>query len=603
MVARPGALSALLSLLVVGQAPPIADLVVSPRMHHLRSEPAREWAEFPAQAEGAELTLDFDSTANLVERTLRLRQRDVKQVWRVAINGQDVARLPQDEAAIVNYVPLPAGTLRDGRNTLRVSSADKASDDVLVGEIAIVDRPARDVVQDATVDVVVREEPGGQPIPSRVTVADQQGALVSLGNASDADHAVRPGVVYSRTGAVRLKLPAGRYVIYAGRGFEYGVARADIDVTRGASVSRALTIRREVNTAGWAAMDTHLHTGAHARHGDATVEERMLTLAGEGVELPVSTEHNTRIDLDAPARAAGVRQHFTPIAGVEVTTPALGHFNVFPMSPNAPAIDHRAPDWERLGASIAAAASGAIVVLNHGLDDHGGFRPLVAAPHGRQLPANAMEVMNSGAVLSDPLALPREWMKLLNRGLRLTPMGSSDSHDVSRYIVGQGRTYVRVDDRDPGALDVSRAVESVRAGRVLVSYGLLTEIDVDGHGPGDVVRPRGDLDVRIRVQGPAWTQAQHVALYANGAVVREASITPGAQAGVKWEATWRIPKPTHDTSLVALATGPGVTAPYWPTAKPYQPTSTEFTPYVLGMTGAVFVDATPAPSRAPRSLR
>jgi hypothetical protein len=43
--------------------------------------------------------------------------------------------------------------------------------------------------------------------------------------------------------------------------------------------------------------------------------------------------------------------------------------------------------------------------------------------------------------------------------------------------------------------------------------------------------------------------------------------------------------------LVAIADGPGIAAPYWPTAKPYQPTSTEFTPYVLGMSGAVFVDA------------
>jgi hypothetical protein len=43
--------------------------------------------------------------------------------------------------------------------------------------------------------------------------------------------------------------------------------------------------------------------------------------------------------------------------------------------------------------------------------------------------------------------------------------------------------------------------------------------------------------------------------------------------------------------LVAIADGPGIAAPYWPTAKPYQPTSTEFTPYVLGLSGAVFVDA------------
>jgi hypothetical protein len=75
---------------------------------------------------------------------------------------------------------------------------------------------------------------------------------------------------------------------------------------------------------------------------------------------------------------------------------------------------------------------------------------------------------------------------------------------------------------------------------------------------------------------------------------------------VKWHATWRIPAPATDAHLVAIATGPGVTAPFWPTAKPYQPTSIEFTPYVLGVSGAVFVDTdangrfTP-PSRDSRS--
>jgi hypothetical protein len=40
-----------------------------------------------------------------------------------------------------------------------------------------------------------------------------------------------------------------------------------------------------------------------------------------------------------------------------------------------------------------------------------------------------------------------------------------------------------------------------------------------------------------------------------------------------------------------VATGPGVSAPYWPAAKPYQPTSTHFESYVLAVTGAVFIDA------------
>ena len=60
---------------------------------------------------------------------------------------------------------------------------------------------------------------------------------------------------------------------------------------------------------------------------------------------------------------------------------------------------------------------------------------------------------------------------------------------------------------------------------------------------------------------------------------------------MKWEGLWRLPKPQHDVHLVAIASGPGVRAPYWPTAKPYQPTSIDFSPYVIGVSGAVFVDA------------
>ena len=598
--AWPGALGLLTLLVLLFRAAAPAELDITDRMHHLRSGAGREWAEFSEQAEGTELVRAFQATPNRGERTLRLRHRDLKQVWRVSLNGQEIARLPSDEADALTYWPVPAGAIRDGTNELRVHATGSASDDVLIGQVSLIDRARDQVLSDATVDVVVREAPGGRAVPSRITVADRQGTLVSLGNGSGPEHAVRPGVVYTRSGAVRLTLPAGRYVIHAGRGFEYSVASVEVELTRGSHASRQLTIRRDVDTAGWAAMDTHVHTATFARHGDATADERMLTIAGEGIELPVSAEHDMRVDFDTRARQAGVRDHFTPILGTEVTTPALGHFNVFPLPHDGQAIDRQAPDWARLGQAIGAAAADPAIVLNHGRDLHGGFRPLGRARHisvagedleGWPLPANAMEVVNSGAVMSDGLSLPRDWMGLLNRGVILTPVGSSDSHDVSRYIVGQGRTYVRCDDRAPGAIDLTRAMERVRRGQVMVSYGLLAELDVNGTGPGGLVASDRDLAVRIRVMGPGWSRAERVALYVNGERVRDEKIETGTKAGVKWEGTWRLPKPAHDVHLVAIASGPGIAAPYWPTAKPYQPTSIEFTPYVLGLSGAVFVDA------------
>jgi hypothetical protein len=150
---------------------------------------------------------------------------------------------------------------------------------------------------------------------------------------------------------------------------------------------------------------------------------------------------------------------------------------------------------------------------------------------------------------------------------------------------------VRCDDRDPGRIDLPRVIEGVRRGEVMVSYGLLAEIEVDGKGPGQLVDSKAALDVRVRVKGPGWTRAEHVALYVNGVKVREEKIGNGSNAGLKWEGTWRLPRPSHDVHLVAIAEGPGMSAPYWPTAKPYQPASIAFTPHVLGLSGAVFVDA------------
>ena len=583
--------------LAVAAAP--ADLVLTGRLHHLRLGPAREWSDFPAEAEGPSLVLRFDGASNARERTLRLRHRDVKAAWRVRLNDVELARLAADEADTVSFLAVPRGTLKAGANELRIDGPANAVDDVMIGEIRLLDAPRSAVVSDATVDLTVRDAATGRPMPSRLTVTDEAGALVALGTASDATHAVRPGVVYTATGTARVQLPAGRYVIHAGRGFEYGVARIAVDLASGQRVAHRLTIRREVDTRGWAAMDTHVHTATFARHGDATIAERMITLAGEGIELPVSTEHDTRVDLASPARAAGALRWFTPILGTEVTTPALGHFNVFPLAASGGALDRRTAGWSQLATAVDTLPGAPVVVLNHGRDVHGGFRPLDPSRHigiagedldGWRLPATAMEIVNSGAVMSDALALTRDWFGFLNRGVRVTPVGSSDSHDVARYIVGQGRTYVRVDDRRPDALDRDAAIASVRRGAVSVSYGLLTEIEISGRGPGDLVPARGPLAVRIRVKGPGWTRVDRVALYANGVRVREEAISGGNAAGIKWQSTWRLPTPSHDLHLVAVATGPGVTAAYWPMAKPYQPTSPEFTPYVLGVSGAVFVD-------------
>src|SRR5207248_680250 len=119
------------------------------------------------------------------------------------------------------------------------------------------------------------------------------------------------------------------YTLYAGRGFEYSLDSVPLKVVAGATASHMLKIRREVPTAGYVACDTHIHTLTHSGHGDATVEERMITLTGEGIELPIATDHNRHIDHEPFAQQMHVRKYFMPVVGNEVTT-SVGHFNIFP---------------------------------------------------------------------------------------------------------------------------------------------------------------------------------------------------------------------------------------------------------------------------------
>lgn len=502
---------------------------------------------------------------------------------------------------MVAYWPLPAGVLVAGRNTLRIEPMDTLPDDIRVGWVELRDRPMEEVLSEARVEVEVVDAESGALLPGRITVVDAEGRLQMVGGASSAELAVRPGLVYTGAGRAAFGLPAGSYRIYAGRGFEYGVDSVRVVLRPGDRVARRLAIRREVPTRGWISADTHVHTRTYSGHGDATAGERVLSLAGEGIELPVLTDHNVHVDLDSLAGALGVRGFFTPVVGNEVTT-RVGHFNIFPVSVRTPAPDAGGSSWDAVSRAIQAASAQPAVILNHARDVHRGFRPFGPERHiavagmsldGWALPANAMEVVNSGAQQSDVMQLFTDWFGMLNRGYALTPVGSSDSHDVGRYLVGQGRTYIRGRDEEPGRIDVAAAVENFRAGRVMVSFGLLAEVTVDQrYGPGDLVPAGGGpLPVDVRVLGPSWLRADRVTLYANGQAIRTATIAGEEAPGVKWSGTWEIPRPAHDVFLVAIAQGPGDRLPFWPIAKPYQPASPEWSPRVIGASGAVWIDA------------
>jgi len=587
-------ISILILATVVGCGQSTAN-VLDAKSYHLRSGTVAEWEEFEGKTpHGSRLDVKFQAKRNRSDSTLLIRQYNVKQEWPVLINDQKIGILFLMEDLLTSTLRVPSDVLKDGENTLSIIPP-KENDDIVISQIELLDSvPAKAFT--GKIEVGVHEE--RRPVPCRITITDSQNALAALHVAEAQKAAARPGIVYSADGRATISLRPGIYTVFASRGPEYNVATQTVAVTEGKTLRFEMALVREVPTPGLVSCDTHIHTFTHAKHGDATIHERMLTIAGEALELPISTEHNMLADFAAPAKAAGVHHRFTPVLGCEVTT-KRGHFNVFPILPDSRVPDFRLEHWPALMENIRATPGARFVVLNHPRDVHAGFCPFAETNFNAQTGENlrgfefsfdGVELINSGALRTDLMQVFHDWFALLNYGYRIVGVGASDSHDVSRFIVGQGRTYIMCDDTDPGRINVDEAIANLRKGKALISLGLITKLQVEGRfDVGDLATNIGpQMKVQAEVWKPSWAAADRIELFANGKRIAQGEIDSSARS---YSISWTLPRPKTDAHLVAIATGPGVRSPHWAIPRPYQASSPKWNPRVLGATNPIWIDA------------
>ncbi len=73
----------------------------------------------------------------------------------------------------------------------------------------------------------------------------------------------------------------------------------------------------------------------HSGHGDADLEERVITCIAEGLEFAVATDHNHNTDYHSTMKKLGAGSPLTAVTRNEVPGPT-GHLNAFPLGPAAP---------------------------------------------------------------------------------------------------------------------------------------------------------------------------------------------------------------------------------------------------------------------------
>ena len=591
------AIATLISLLfTVKAAVPIR--ILDSKVYHLGTPGFPEWEEFEkSKPHGRRLDVKFNAEANKTIQTLLIRQRQVKFRWSVLLNNQRIGSLLSNDSKLVHKITVPPNKLRDGENTLSIV-APKATDDIEVGPIQLSSISPERLFSNI-LNVEIKDTDSGKPLPCRITIVDKNGVLVPLHPASEQRLAHRPGVIYVSNGQVSIGLLPGSYTVFASRGFEYSMAKKAVEISVKKLTNLQLELRREVPTPGLIAADTHIHTLTRSGHGDSTEKERMHTIAGEGIELAVATDHNHHANYRPLQKLTGTSAFFTSVIGNEVTT-KTGHFNAFPIAPDSPVPNYKLGDWTKLMATIRSTPGVRVVVLNHPRNIHSGFSPMAAENfnsvtgrnlYGSPYSFDAMEVVTSAAMQSDIMAPYRDWFAMLNWGHNITGVGSSDTHDVSRFILGQARTYVECPDKTPEKVDLAKACESFREMRAYISMGLLVKMKVDDRfRVGDLATGKnGEIKVSVQVLGPSWASADRLNLYANGHLIRTQAIRP-SPAIVKTNCTWGIPRPAHDVHLVAIATGPGITEPFWESPRPYQPTSKKHDPRLQGTTNPIFID-------------
>lgn len=581
----------MLSILLAAATLPHQDLqreqevrVISTRVWHLGDNSTPDWSEAPAEAEGGRVELEFEAQAFEGDGLLACRHGHVDDSWYLEINGTRIATLDKQQGYGEHFYSIPSGVIVDGKNSL-VLSGDVPTDDITFGDLRYYPFGLR-VLHDLRKVTAHVFDGAGNALPARVTIIDERGGLARLYFAERLHTAVREGVVYTADGEASFELPPGDYTIHAARGTEWSIDSATLSIS-GEQHDVRLELRRELDTTGFVAADTHIHTLTHSGHGDSSVEERMVTLAGEGVELAIATDHNHNTDYRPMQESMGLNAYFTPVVGNEVTTP-IGHFNAFPLRTEDPVPPHDLHDVVKIVEGIRARGAKAVILNHPRWPDH------ERGPHGvHQLdhhsgdwvgewacPFDAVELINSQTEELEPRLLFQDWFALLNRGERVFAVGSSDSHTVGG-VVGQGRTYVESSTDDAANIDADEAAHNIAHGHSSISMGIFADLrNAGGSVMGETISPRA---LELRVSAPSWVRVRKLTIFANGTPIHTQALAPtlhGATLDRTFELPLTLDWPGHDYWMVALVEGDGVGGKFWP----------QINDYTLAATNPVFVD-------------
>lgn len=431
----------------------------------------------------------------------------------------------------------------------------------------------------------------GDPLPAKVTVVGFDPAPDPLNHTSLAGILSINGFVFSsdvknkgadlygltgvhfadRTGTIdEVAVPPGQYQVVVTRGPEYSAYRENVTIGSDQTTTVTATLVQVVDPIGFVATDHHVHL-INSLDSAVTRDDRIRTMAAEGVEYFVATDHDFLTDLRSDVERLGLDAFVKAGIGSEITTFNLGHFNAYPLVRDADRVAGGPIDWGRAPATpgmgypsdgsfdlspreVFAAArdrfdgpdgavqinhfnSGTLGFFNLANIDTAEVPPQSAIDPGgiRQDPSitnlyddgyDALELWIDGDRSQTQLVTDAnfgDWFNLLNQGRIKTGMADSDTHTTAIVQAGGPRTYLASSSDEPAELSDAELARSVINGQAIATNGPFVHVVAVGvedrqaglaFGQSNLLLASdGGATLLVNVRSPDWAPFDEIAVY------------------------------------------------------------------------------------------
>jgi len=393
---------------------------------------------------------------------------------------------------------------------------------------------------------------------------------------------------FSVTGDEMLAVPPGTYEVMVSHGPEWELLdNPQVVVAAGATVPIAASLVHSVDTTGVMCADFHIHSAQSADSADP-VEYKVRGALADGLDIPVSSEHEWVIDFQPVIEKFGMQKWAHGVPSEELTTFRWGHFGVVPLIPKPDQTDSGAMQWVGMDPKAVFAAVKALpekptLIVNH--PDSSGFQGYfgqvlfdrsVGKGTNELWDGNfdAVEVFNASSLEENRNSSFADWLSMLDAGSNYWAVGSSDCHHLRTCAVGYPRTCLRLGTDDPTAVTNTAVRDAAGQGKATIDGGLfMTVAGPNGAQPGDMVAKTGSATFTVTVQAPSWIQLGNPTLetFVNGKSVKTDPLMPiGTGPAKKFMNTVTVTLDTSKRSYVLFhAKGDGDLAPVLPGNHPF----------------------------------